>query len=386
MEMAEQKSKYRVLVLGAGFSRAAGLPLASELWIEILERSHALTERASKFNDDLEDYLHYRKHADGIELARQEVNFEDFMQFLDIEHYLGLRGSDTWSDDGNEGTIVTKWLIGKILAEQMSKITELPKLYLDFAKQLQPHDVVITFNYDTLLERALEQVGKPYRLFPYRYKSINEMSGTVDNDKDEVLILKVHGSIDWFDRSKFEAREEYRKQHNYPAATDIIFSNERYFGVKRIVDGPRFPDDPMKSLYRISNLEEAYDEKYLFSVTPKMLAPSASKILYMRALGDFWRGFRSIGTHNFGVAIIGFSLPSQDNYARQIIYTLIRNYQHYDPGEVLDLKKSPLVLIDFFKDEKQEASYRQRYQFVSWENAVLHGKGFNEKTLGDIFA
>ena len=48
-----------------------------------------------------------------------------------------------------------KTLIGEILAERMP--AEVPELYLKFARILKPEDYVLTFNYDTLLERALAQ-------------------------------------------------------------------------------------------------------------------------------------------------------------------------------------------------------------------------------------
>ena len=55
----------RVFVLGAGFSRAAGIPLAKELWQEVYRRSRTLTGRAAKFHEDLETYIEYKKNCDG---------------------------------------------------------------------------------------------------------------------------------------------------------------------------------------------------------------------------------------------------------------------------------------------------------------------------------
>lgn len=109
------EKKYRVFILGAGFSKPAGLPLADELWQDILARSKNLWGRANMLNEDLDSYIEYRKDCDGINLSRDTVNFEEFLGFLDIEHYLGLRGKDTWSRDGNEGQIVVKTLLGKCL-------------------------------------------------------------------------------------------------------------------------------------------------------------------------------------------------------------------------------------------------------------------------------
>jgi hypothetical protein len=107
--------KRRLIILGAGFSRPAGFPLAMDLWKEIRETAASFSQdlRAYKFNEDLSHYIKFREEADGKTLTPETVDFEDFMRFLDVEHYLGLRGGDTWSEDGNEGTIVTKFLIGR---------------------------------------------------------------------------------------------------------------------------------------------------------------------------------------------------------------------------------------------------------------------------------
>jgi hypothetical protein len=185
---------YRIFVLGAGFSKAAGLPLASDLWAEIRRRARSLPGRAKKFQQDLENYLEFRWRCDGVRLAEDQVDFEDFLRILDIEHCLALRGSDTWSDDGNEGTMVVKWLLGQVLAEGTPSPERIPDLYLDFARELQPEDHVLTFNYDVLLERALDAVGKPYRLFPHRFKEVwDDGAGIGELDCGEVVVLKLHG-------------------------------------------------------------------------------------------------------------------------------------------------------------------------------------------------
>jgi len=94
-DFAEQK--FGVYVLGAGFSKPAGLPLAPELWDEVRRRGLRLSGRAEQFREDLEDYIEYRERCDGTILAVEEVNLEEFMAFLDVEFYLGLRGKNTWS-------------------------------------------------------------------------------------------------------------------------------------------------------------------------------------------------------------------------------------------------------------------------------------------------
>jgi hypothetical protein len=381
--------RYRLIILGAGFSRPAGLPLAADLWKKIREKGARFPSdsRADKFNEDLGDYIKFRLDADGKAVTPETVDFEDFMRFLDVEHYLGLRGGDTWSEDGNEGTVVTKFLIGSILASYVNTLTNVPDLYLEFAKRLDLNDTVITFNYDTLLERALEAVGKPYRLFPTRYKSVGEFSSTVDNGRDEVVILKVHGSIDWFDRSGFERRIGWHAELKAPPPEDIVFSHEAALDLQRVVDGPRPDTDPLKNVYRARNLKALYAKNLLFLATPRILPPSAAKLLYTSRMNDFWVGMGNAGLYNFGMAIVGFSLPLQDEYARQILYGLVTNYQRYNWGiDAVGREKTPLAIVDSFSDPAAQERFRERYRFVDWSRADLSGKGFDLASLDKIFA
>lgn len=309
------------------------------------------------------------------------------MRFLDVEHYLGLRGSDTWSQDGNEGTVVTKYLIGRILARQVNALDTVPELYLDFARRLQPNDTIITFNYDTLLERALEAVGKPYRLYSTRFKEVSEFSGIVDRSRDEVVVLKMHGSIDWFDRTDYERRLALHRSMGAPEPTDIIFSDEAALDLVQLVDGPRHDADPLRNIYRAKNLKRLYDKNLLFMATPRILPPSATKLLYATSLNDFWEGMGNGGYNNFGMAIIGFSLPPHDDYARQILYGLVTNYQRHNwDTDELGRKKTSLAVVDFFPDAYSEARFRERYRFVDWCRAALYGKGFDTASLDVIFA
>ena len=385
-------SKYRIMILGAGFSCPAGLPTATELWQEILEKAKTFCGRAAKFHDDLEAYIKYRRECDGREIAADKVDFEDFMKYLDIEHYLGVRGSDTWSEDGNEGTIVTKTLIGEILAQKINKLPRVPDLYLEFAGRLEPDDIVITFNYDTLLENALDEVGKPYRLFPERFESVGAVD-VIAQDGNEVILLKMHGSIDWFDRSPFERHEARCAELKAPPPEDIIFSKKAELELVPLVDGPRHDDDPLKSVYRAKNLPALYSRDLMFHATPRMLPPSASKIVYSTQMHDFWNGIGKAGLLNFGMAIIGFSLPLQDDYVRQIIYRIVTNYQRVNWGEeafkrtkeVFKLTKTPLVVVDYFNNADAEENFRERYRFVDWDRAVLVENGFKMDALDIIF-
>jgi hypothetical protein len=381
--------RFGVYILGAGFSRPAGLPLANELWPEIRRRAEATTGRAGQhFKEDLQDYIGYRRACDGEVLSQENVQFEEFLAFLDVEHYLGLRGSDTWSSDGNETQVLIKTLIGEILTERTPRREQIPDLYLEFARLLKPQDIVLTFNYDVLLERTLDAVGVAYRLFPSRLKEVWTGGGVVDDSREEVVILKMHGSVDWFDRTQYDKLEEERlKGGLHPGHTHPVFSRIQELGVKPLTDGPRFPDDPLRNVYRVTDIAKLYKNYPLFLATPILLNPSPLKLIYSSIFQDFWDGLGQTGALNFGMTIIGFSMPAQDEYLRQVIYRLVTNYQgKYWEDEALEHRKTPLVMIDLRTTEESQRDLLDRFRFINLNKAVTHWDGLDEAALTTLKA
>jgi len=316
----------------------------------------------------------------------ENVQFEDFLAYLDVEHYLGLRGSDTWSSDGNETQVLVKTLIGEILLERTPRKKNIPDLYLEFARLLKPPDMVLTFNYDVLLERALDAAGVAYRLFPSRYKDIDTYGATVDDSREEIIVLKMHGSVDWFDRTFYDKLEEnrlkagFRLGHHHP-----VFSNIQELGVIPLTDGPRFPSDPLQHIYRVTNAVKLYKNDTLFLAPPVLLNPSPMKLVYSSIFQDFWNGLGQVGTLNFGMTIIGFSMPAQDEYLRQVIYRLVTNYQgRYWEDDSLKHRKTPLVMIDLRKTKKSQCDLLDRFRFIDSSKTIIHWDGWNETALATL--
>jgi hypothetical protein len=373
---------YALYVLGAGFSFPAGLPLAPELWREVYRRAGRLDGRMGKFRKDLDDFIRFKWECDRERVTTETVDFEEFLGFLDVEYHLGLRGSDTWSADGNEGQVVAKTLIGQVLSERMPKAAEIPPLYLNFARKLRPGDTILTFNYDTLLERALEVTGVPFRLFPYRYKRISpDGGGIIDSDRDdEVVVFKLHGSVDWFDRRSFSEREEQWKREGVRhEPEDPVFNGPRKLTTVRLIDGLSHEQDPLHYMYRVRDVERLYVNPPWFMAVPSLINPSTTKVIFARQFADFWRGLGRTGGGNHRMVIIGFSMPPHDDYARQVIYRLAENYQqiHYDRRK----PKEPIILVDFRTTKRSRHQLLKRYAFFDMQKTELHLGGFTETVL-----
>jgi len=376
--------RFRIFILGAGFSQPAGLPLGPDLWRHI--RAAAET-RSNGFSADLHLYLTYLKECWGMALDPDDVDFEDFLAFLDIEHRLGFSGSDTWSEQGNTSQILVKQSIGRILTERTPSADELPKVYHQFARQLEPGDYVFTFNYDLVLERALEHVGKAYRLFPNRYSEVHPTWGVIDDDSpDEVVVLKLHGSVDWFDRSSYTELEEIHvEQELPPPARDPVFSPGAPLQTRPLLEGLHSESDPLRMVYRVINgLESVYSlcPNY-FGGVPFLLTPSRAKALYADQFSTFWWGIGKIGGYNLGVNIIGYSIPEHDEYARQALFRLLRNYQDswWQEDMFLGRRKEKVVLVDRQTDQVGQKFLLKRYGFLEDSKTHYVRSGFDESAV-----
>jgi len=376
---------YDVFVIGAGFSKPAGIPLTSELFNLIVRDTKVTTACHNILEPDISRYLEYYNRTHPTPITEDTINVEDFMSYLDIEHYLSLKGSDTWSDEGNRSQILVRHFTARAIFDKMSSMdSEKRRLYDTFVTHLDPGDIVITFNYDTLIEDALTRNGKPYRLFLDRFTSVNHSYGVVDSKMQEIILLKMHGSIDWFDRTHFDNKLKHiRQQSLWQTPKHTIFSNPSDFMPKKIVNGPYFEDSPLQRIYKVRNLKKYFEIGNYVTDPPLILSPSFSKVVYLDPLKEFWSSFYSAGSLNRMVAIIGFSMPEHDEYVRLPLFSLIQKFQNYDPAPLL--KKRKLKIVDLRNDEKGLSLYKTRYSFVDWDRTDCCFEGFGQKAVDMIF-
>jgi hypothetical protein len=305
-EVAREHPTARLFLLGAGFSKPAGLPLAGELLDLVLHvaRSHFRADASSHLERAVDAYLSFLSDVD----PDREFDIEEFGAWLDWEHVLRLKGSDTFSDHGNEAGLQLRWAIGKVLHERTP--SDVPEVYRRFAEALTTSDQVLTLNYDLLLERALTAVGLPFRRFPTRYSDVREFGATVDVDQpDELRLHKLHGSLDW--------TYWYDEEH------------DSKLGLAPLVEGPRFEDDPLLRVAVIpaDRLDTYYTSRGAwFRHPPLLMPPSRAKPLASSELIPLWDG---VGLYSYmlgGFTVIGCSLPPGDPYVLQLVHHVATDY------------------------------------------------------------
>lgn len=375
---------YRILFIGAGFSRSAGLPLGYELFEAVRKVNIEKYGTDNRLERDLKLFIEYLKKCEGRKENSQTVDYEEFLGFLDIEHFLGLRGSDTWSSDGNESQLMIKTAIARVLYERTPD--EPPSEYRYFARSLNAGDIIFTFNYDTLLEKALEAEDIPYRLFPNRFSEIHDQFSTIDTSVEEVTLLKLHGSIDWFARTTYDeithAIQQTSPNHQ---PKNPVFGPDKIVTSEPLTSGPRPKNDPLTDVVKVEDISPLL-ERGFWECPPLILSPSRTKILYFQPFKDFWYGLQESGGLNLSLGVIGYSLPSYDDYARQALYHVFQNYTGYEPDlELFGHQKTKIRIIDYRPDSESEADLRARYRFADWSRTELRLDGFSKDSAEWLF-
>lgn len=326
-----------------------------------------------------------------------QIDIEEFAAYLDYRHAFGILGSDTWSEDGNRDQFLLRWGIGRVLHAATPQGIELPELYIEFARNLRAKDLVVSFNYDLLLERSLEHIGQPYRRFPHRFTSVSPGGGICDDPRDEaeVRIVKPHGSLDWVSRAPYDRKLEYLERTAIPGIDarafgeerDLLFGSDGVSATHSLVEGPRLHEDPLSQIRVIDDLASYYASRQVaYSHPPLILAPSDAKQLYGLTLRELWSGLAGWGFGWGGISVVGYSLPSADPYAQQVIYEIVRGYQTglEDPGFRIG-PMHPIGLVDKRVSTAERRNIEDRFRFLPPEHTQIRLGGFNAAALETIF-
>lgn len=186
------------------------------------------------------------------------------------------------------------WDRQKVCQQKAQKISE-------FVKHLQPDDIVMTFNYDTLLESCLSE------------QNIDWWYGfELEKKKKGIAIFKMHGSVNWIlaPRNKYEnfgyallfkKEDKNRKEANFPS-DDIEWDYVLL----------RVPDTFIAT--RVENRDLLNSEKpYYLAIGGLGRYKPLDKI---SGLGEVWVKAMRFLHQAEQIYVVGFSLSPFDNMAR----------------------------------------------------------------------
>lgn len=291
-EQDDSKSQYdrfvkknRVFILGAGFSASAGVPLTIPLLKSAMKKfsveCSGIFERVNEYaKESIEDY------SDDV-LDYSKVDFSELCTFLEYIELREYGGGERWKDEGSREKLALRYYLAKTLVENTPSGDDIPQLYLDFASQLHERDIVISLNWDGLLEVALDKVGKAYT---YNW----------DDDK-AIKLCKLHGSVNW--------------RLNEPSNLGTPVNTLGWQSLK-FTEG--MMNNEMYYTSELLNYDIWCHYQPLGEVEPFLVLPGYGKAFDVRSNAVLWYKpeFAFAATHD--VYIIGLSLAPDDFFIRSL--------------------------------------------------------------------
>lgn len=281
--------------LGAGFSCASGLPNTAAL----LDSVHRLAEANASWGVSrnlgtrLQDAYAFFYPDKGAGFRPEVVDF-----FSVLTAYIQIDRSglpDGFPD--RELLADLRFAIVHVLCENLKVVTnaELGSNHELVDRMIQPGNIVITTNWDTLVERAADARSVKYRLCGRPAYG-------------ELLVLKLHGSIDWLQPSR--VKKPLGKK-SYAELTEICGSGRP--GTSR----PTATSPVIRT--RVSNpgatwrtIKGATSDPFMLTMTPGK-ADSLGPVL------DLWEhAYRSVSAAET-LEVIGYSMPVDDIEIRTLL-------------------------------------------------------------------
>ena len=366
---------YRLFVLGAGFSAPADLPLGNDLLERVREDVRGSFQRFS-WDGALEQEI-----GEWSSLYPGEsIDLERVLAYSHRKHYLRLLGSDEYFEYGSRSIVAVWREIQQILIQATPNDT--PKLYRDFAQRLCPRDVVLTFNYDTLLEQALDDIGKPYTLTPEWWLE-TDPGGFEPKFVD---LLKLHGSIDWYDRYYLDAAVRRHTEQGYN-----LLNRDPIFGPV-----PTVPSEPLSRgrteegfgnhilprVFRVADHATYFpiEGEVVSQIVPFFLPPAYDKLLGYAPILDLWENLHQTKDYS-SIVMIGYSMPPYDSYAYETLGRLFVEYQQGADATYQGHRRVPIQLITL-ADSGQPAL--KCFPFLDPTKTRVWNQGFSTDALNWI--
>ena len=362
----------RLFVLGAGFSAPAGLPLGPALLQSV--RDHVKSQfRRAGWDGTLEQEIdEWQTLYPG-----QKLDLERVLGYSHRRHYLRLIGNKEYFAHGSRTIDATRRAIQQLLIDATPETT--PNLYLDFAKRLRPNDIIVTFNYDTLLEKALDDVCKPYTLAPEWWLEAQFRETSVARYVD---VLKLHGSIDWYDRGYHDAARRWHAEqgHNIPNRHPL-FGEAPSVPKESLAKGlvTNFGSEILRRVFRVPNHAAHYPICTTWgAVVPVILPPAYDKLLGYDPILDLWENLHTGARMASAIIVIGYSMPAYDSHAYEALGQLLVTHQRGQDVMQWGHRRVPIQIIALDTSEK---TVRSCYPFLDRSRTRIWHRGFSESSL-----
>ncbi len=245
MNSKQLSSPKDVYFLGAGVSALAGVPTFSNFY-ETAEDICKKKSMNSESNEQFERILKYWKKNFN------KCNVEEFYSAVEMQEMLISNPIDKEKREIITTDELENFIYSTIQKSRKSGIVLIDSVYELFLKNITTDSVIITTNWDSVLETSSEQfsIEKGWINYecalPYEKGVERHSRSLFDFDGDTPLptyhILKLHGSLNW--RFCDECRKIYyfdEKSHDRLASSEVVECNNDNSGGKltRIIVPPK---------------------------------------------------------------------------------------------------------------------------------------------------
>lgn len=336
-------------ILGAGASKSNPycFPVMNELYRELRKRM-SKTER-----DKVDGQVYEVMNEEIVEGSDIRIDFEDFLNKLNPDSLTYVKDL---KEEPSPRRVATEICL-RVLREYMLSMCQEKQNsigpYDVLARSLKHGDIIVSFNWDVIVENALRRNSRTYSYLP-------------QNDV-EITLLKPHGSINWF---ALLDREGMLIDINPDLSNIRLFGSMKYYMC--------YLDDPLGGLDFGSTPEFTTSR---ISKFPAIIPPTHNKLLdvggntvdefvddgHKTFMKNIWRIFREVIEGANRIIAIGYSLPGEDAASLKVIKDFSPNGIECEFG-IIDLSDgiveryqrivNPNIykICDYFEDYNPEAN------------------------------
>lgn len=306
-------------MLGSGFSAGMGLPTLLGLFAELMDQQNrpGYSDKEEVLNALELLYPHFLKDVSPPSYPP----FEEFLSLVTAAKELPFFDpSDLYWENKRLAAL-------RLLTDAMGRKcreTEKASLLKHFVNKLQQDDVIVTFNWDNLIERILYTSSLPFNF-----------QGRSENS---IAILKLHGSLNWVEIPEGVALQDPKSVLHLDAR--IVCTRDYGY----------------------------YDVWDVLNLPPYIILPISSKQV---PVGEF---LKSIWMEAFSaiidaqcVVVIGYSIPTDDLQARSLLSLAwkarVRKRQadQQQPDKLILIDPNPDVCGRYASEITSELMYFQSY-------------------------
>jgi len=322
----------RLFFIGAGFTKAlANGPLANGFIkaiyqkVQIEDNKYRYSGDWERDRDCFEKLLVYFYKSILLEAKKSNPNFEEFLDSLNLEFvcsFLDLHINHYYKKlTKHDKTLIYKtpvpYLKGFTIYELKSALRFIVHHVLDLLleENLKPNkkainkmstffkenDIIISFNYDLLVENMLweQKLWNPFDGYGIPFKKVANKYST----KSKIQLLKIHGSINW-------------RSQNELFNPDLELITEHPFMDKSLFEGMKIS-------------KSKYDkEKYpLYPLNPRVILPTFVKTPQYDWEMKLIKNARDACREAEEVYILGYSVPVADYITNLLFMDMNKNVE-----------------------------------------------------------